>query len=121
MKQRERPGATVDWFTNTSMMIGFSGLPKKMWVRISLRKDVVLKAYGGETLQLATEATKQGNDVVIAYGGDGTLNQVVNGVMNAKGQSMVSVIPGGTANEWATESGVPLDPFQAALALVNSE
>ncbi len=37
MKQRERPGATVDWFTNTSMMIGFSGLPKKMWVRIRAR------------------------------------------------------------------------------------
>src|SRR6266568_6713908 len=34
MKQRERPSATVDWFTNTSMVIGFSGLPKKMWVRI---------------------------------------------------------------------------------------
>ncbi len=34
MKQRERPGATVDWFTNASMVIGFSGLPKKMWVRI---------------------------------------------------------------------------------------
>src|SRR6266566_2473259 len=85
------------------------------------KTDVVLKAYGGETLQLATEATKQGNDVVIAYGGDGTLNQVVNGVMNAKWQSMVGVIPVVTANEWATESGVPLDPFQAALTLVNSE
>src|SRR5438105_4069738 len=34
MKQRERPGATVDWFTSTSMVIGFSGLPRKMWVRI---------------------------------------------------------------------------------------
>jgi len=36
MKQRERPSATVDWLTNTSMVIGFSGLPKKMWVRIRL-------------------------------------------------------------------------------------
>src|SRR5712691_1530888 len=83
--------------------------------------DLALKAYGGEGMKLATEAVKEGYDAVVAYGGDGTLNQVINGVMNAKGQSVVGVIPGGTANEWASESGVPLEPFHAALALVNSE
>ncbi len=83
--------------------------------------DLALKAYGGEGMKLATEAVKVGYDAVVAYGGDGTLNQVINGVMNAKGQSVVAVIPGGTANEWASESGVPLEPFHAALALVNSE
>ncbi len=83
--------------------------------------DLALKAYGGEGMKLATEAVKDGYDAVVAYGGDGTLNQVINGVMNAKGQSVVGVIPGGTANEWASESGVPLEPFHAALALVNSE
>ena len=34
--------------------------------------------------------------------GDGTLNQVVNGVMNGKKQkSIVGVLPGGTVNQWA--------------------
>ncbi len=83
--------------------------------------DLALKVYGGESLQLAAKASTKGYDVIIPYGGDGTVNQVVNGVMNAKGSSAVGVIPGGTANEWATESGIPLEPFQAALALVNSE
>jgi YegS/Rv2252/BmrU family lipid kinase len=84
--------------------------------------DITLKEYGGQTMDLATSAAKDGCDIVVAYGGDGTLNQVVNGVMNAKGQhSTVGVIPGGTANVWAGEIGVPDDPVKAVLALYNSE
>ncbi len=85
------------------------------------KTDLVLKEFGGESLKLAEQAAQQGYDVVIAYGGDGTLNQVVNGIMNVQGKSMVAVLPGGTANEWATEIEEPLDPVHAALALVNSE
>ena len=84
--------------------------------------DIAFKEYGGHTLKLATEAAEHGYDLVIAYGGDGTLNQVVNGVMNVKGQhSTVGVIPGGTANVWAGEVGLPVEPVKAALTLVNSE
>ncbi len=86
------------------------------------KTDVELKEYGGQVLELAMEAAEDGYDLVIAYGGDGTVNQVVNGVMNAKGQhSIVGVIPGGTANVWADEIGIPNDPVKAALTLVNSE
>jgi len=77
--------------------------------------DIALKEYGGQTMDLATRAAEDGYDLVVAYGGDGTLNQVVNGVMNAKGQhSIVGVIPGGTANVWAGEIGIPGDPVKAA-------
>lgn len=84
--------------------------------------DIAIKQYGGQTLELATKAAEEGYDLVLAYGGDGTLNQVVNGVMNVKGQhSTVGIIPGGTANVWAGEIGVPVDPVKSALALVTSE
>ena len=85
--------------------------------------DVVLKEYGGHAMELATEAANKGYDIVIGYGGDGTLNQVVNGMMNGKQkkQSLVGVLPGGTANVWATEVSVPSDPVKAALTLVSSE
>ena len=86
------------------------------------KADIALKEYGGHTLKLANEFAEDGSELVIAYGGDGTLNQVVNGVMNAKGHhSVVGVVPGGTANVWAGEVGVPIDPVKAALSLVNSE
>ncbi|MGH2494586.1 MAG: diacylglycerol/lipid kinase family protein [Ktedonobacteraceae bacterium] len=84
--------------------------------------DIALKEYGGHTMELATEAVKKGYDVMIAYGGDGTLNQVVNGAMNGKSQkSMIGLIPGGTANVWANEVGIPADPVKAALTLVSGE
>lgn len=82
---------------------------------------VALKAYGGETLKLARKAAREGCSLVIGYGGDGTLNDVVNGVMNAGGKSLVGDIPGGTYNEWAGAMGLPEDPVKAALALVESE
>ncbi len=82
--------------------------------------DVCLKEFSGETLKLAEQAAKDGHDLVIGYGGDGTLNAVVNGVMYAGGKSIIGDIPGGTFNEWASEISIPPDPVQAALALVNS-
>src|SRR5438132_12991127 len=84
--------------------------------------DITIKEYGGHSMELAARAAKANYDLVIGYGGDGTLNQVLNGVMNAgRCQSIVGVIPGGTTNVWAAEIGVPHDPVQAALTLINSE
>src|SRR5438874_3651063 len=85
------------------------------------KTHIALKAYPGQARQLAARVARQNYDLIVAYGGDGTINQVVNGVINARGQSIVGVIPGGTANEWAVEIGLPLDPVRAALTLVNSD
>jgi YegS/Rv2252/BmrU family lipid kinase len=86
------------------------------------KTTLAVKEYGGHAVELAARAAEKGYDVVIAYGGDGTLCQVINGVMNANGQrSIVGVIPGGTANQWASEICVPTDPVKAALALIDSE
>ena len=86
------------------------------------KTDIAIKEYGGHSMELATQAAEEDYDLVIGYGGDGTLNNVVNGVMNVKGQhSSVGVIPGGTANVWAGEVGIPVDPVKAALAIINSE
>ncbi|HEY6287425.1 MAG TPA: diacylglycerol kinase family protein, partial [Ktedonobacteraceae bacterium] len=84
--------------------------------------EIVIKEYGGHSMELAARAAKANYDLVIGYGGDGTLNQVLNGVMSTrKHSSLIGVIPGGTANVWAAEIGVPNDPVHAALTLCNSE
>ncbi len=86
------------------------------------KTKIALKEYGKHVMELARKASDGKRELVIAYGGDGTLNQVVNGVMSVKGKrSVVAVMPGGTANVWAGEIGVPTEPVKAALALVNSE
>ncbi len=83
--------------------------------------DMVIKEYGGQAIALARDAAKKGYDLIVAYGGDGTLCQVINGVLNVKGQQCaVGLIPGGTANVWANEVGIPTNPVKAALTLVGS-
>src|SRR5205807_7339159 len=87
------------------------------------KTDIAVKQHAGHAVELATRAVEQGYDLVIAYGGDGTINQVVNGVMGANGKGRrkaIGVIPGGTANQWAAETSVPVDPAKAALALIDS-
>src|SRR5437016_3327955 len=107
-----RAGANLAKITDVIAVLSAAG-----W-----KTHLAIKEYGGHTMELATKAAEDGYDLVIAYGGDGTINQVVNGVMNAKGQhSIVGVIPGGTANVWAGEIGIPNNPVKAALTLVNSE
>jgi diacylglycerol kinase family enzyme len=85
------------------------------------KTDIALKEYGGETIQLAKKAAKAKYDLVLGYGGDGTLNAVFNGVMSAGEKTLIADFPGGTYNVWAGAIGVPHDPVKAALAIVNSE
>ncbi|MFI5246179.1 MAG: diacylglycerol/lipid kinase family protein [Gemmatimonadales bacterium] len=84
--------------------------------------DVVVKESKGQTMELAARAAEAGYDFVVAYGGDGTLNHVINGVLGSSGRqsAAVGVIPGGTANVWAAEVGIPTDPVRAAQTLVES-
>ena len=89
-------------------------------VREALEK-VGIPHHFRETLQardgtrLAREALIQGSDLVIAAGGDGTTNEVVNGLVGTG--ATLALIPLGTGNLAAHEFGVPLDPIEAALAL----
>jgi lipid kinase YegS len=59
-----------------------------------------------------------GVDLLIAAGGDGTLNEVVHGLMDLStvARPVLGVVPLGTANDFATGCGIPRDP-EAALAL----
>ena len=66
---------------------------------------------------LAREAAAGGSEVVIACGGDGTVNEVVNGL--AGGDARLALIRGGTGDVFAKEIGVPRDPAQALQVLVD--
>ena len=70
----------------------------------------------GDARRFATEASKA--DVLIAAGGDGTLNEVVHGLMDLPEavRPTLGVVPLGTANDFATGCGIPRIPGEA-LAL----
>ena len=63
---------------------------------------------------LAAQAEAAGVSRIVVCGGDGTLNEALNGLRRA--DLPVAVIPGGTANVWAKEAGIPRDPEQALRA-----
>jgi diacylglycerol kinase (ATP) len=77
----------------------------------------------GDATVMAQRATVEGRQLVIACGGDGTLNEVVNGLAVQKNGHRVpmALLPGGTANVLAKEIGLPWDIPAAAEKLVHGE
>jgi len=69
----------------------------------------------GEAGELARRAAASGADLVLVAGGDGTINEALQGV--AGSETAFAVLPGGTANVLATELGLPRDPEEAAAVL----
>ncbi|WP_406282940.1 diacylglycerol/lipid kinase family protein [Embleya sp. NBC_00896] len=81
-----------------------------------LKLDVVSTEHRGHAAELARQATEDGLDLVIALGGDGTINEVVNGLLvdgPAPSLPAVAVIPGGNTNVFARSLGMPNEPVAA--------
>ena len=72
----------------------------------------------GEATDLARTARDQGLDAVFVVGGDGTINEVVNGL--AESPVALGVLPGGTGNVWAKELGLPTRSPLHRLPLLDS-
>jgi lipid kinase YegS len=76
----------------------------------------------GDSALFAAEAAKEGIDTVIAGGGDGTVNEVLNGLVQVEGHSSaLGVIPLGTANDFARSAGIPLQLEEALRVAVETE
>ncbi|MEQ1586005.1 MAG: diacylglycerol kinase family protein [Cyclobacteriaceae bacterium] len=71
-------------------------------------------------IQLAGEAAMSHFDIVLAAGGDGTLNQVLNGLLSIEGPlPVLGVIPLGSGNDFAALMGVRPEPSQLINLLIN--
>lgn len=96
----------------------------------ALKLRVAHTAYRGHAAELAAEATSDGYPLIIVHGGDGTVNEVVNGVLGAPRSGplaaiaatavpSIAVVPGGSANVFARSLGIKNDPLDAANQLIN--
>jgi len=82
------------------------------WVRRrGHRLDVRVTWDAGDAMWQAAEAADAGADTVIAAGGDGTLNEVLNGLDGRN--TALGIIPLGTANDFARQLGIPSDADHA--------
>jgi len=73
----------------------------------------------GSAARFARTALRKGCELIIAAGGDGTLNEVINGIGENLGEAQVGLIPLGTGNDFARSIGVPTD-LEAAIDLIRA-
>ncbi len=109
-----------------------SGKCAKQWPRIKDFLDkydltyVVLETeYAGHAMKLARESVLQGARCLLAVGGDGTVNEVVNGLFTQQEvettEVLVAQIPVGTGNDWRKTLGIPKGYEDAVKALAKGK
>lgn len=107
--------------------------------REALKKDLidildVFELAGYETSAFATtpapnsardeanRAARDGFELIVAAGGDGTINEVVNGIAGLKKRPKMAIIPAGTTNDYARALHIPReDPLAAAKVILKQQ
>ncbi len=93
-----------------------------------VRYDLVETRQPGDALAFAQEAIRDGCDVVVAVGGDGTAHEVVNGLVqraqkcdgwdNGAAVGTLGIVPLGTGNDFASRLGIPENNPEAACRII---
>lgn len=87
------------------------------------RADWSGTVYPTHATELAEQAGEQGYDMVVAMGGDGTVHEVVNGLMRipAENRPVLGVVPVGSGNDFAHSIGVPMNSAHALAHALKGE
>jgi diacylglycerol kinase family enzyme len=88
-----------------------------------LQLDTRQTEYRGHAGQLAAESAAQGYELVVVFGGDGTVNEVVNGLMritDPAARPALAPVPGGGANVFARTLGLPADATEAVRRIISA-
>jgi diacylglycerol kinase (ATP) len=73
--------------------------------------------HPGHATELAEKAADSGRSFIIACGGDGTINEVANGIIRSKSDAELGVLPSGTGGDFRRTLGLPSGNREAAAAL----
>jgi diacylglycerol kinase family enzyme len=87
--------------------------------------EVIETAHRDHARELGERATLEGLDIIVTFGGDGTVNEAINGIMtpqvaSASLRPLVAPLPGGSANVIARALGLPRSPVEAAGEILAS-
>ena len=86
-----------------------------------LSSELQLTSRPGEAVRLAEEAASNGAQCVVAVGGDGTVHEVANGLLQLNTSVALGVIPTGSGNDFCKAIGVPLELEGAVRALIHGQ
>ena len=79
--------------------------------------EIVETNRRGHAIRFAQDAARRGLDGVVAFGGDGTLNEVATGLAGT--ETALAVLPGGSTNVFARTIGMANDPVAATNSLLS--
>lgn len=96
---------------------GVIRLIDRLWGTAQRRYSILVTTRPGEGERLAREEANRGAELLVAVGGDGTLNEVVRGALGTK--ACVGLIPTGSGNGYARHWSIPLNLEQACRALLS--
>lgn len=85
--------------------------------------EIAETANRGHAAALACRALRNGTDVVVALGGDGTINEVVNGLLTDGVHDAIpslGIVPAGSTNVFSRALGIPNDPIEATASLLEA-
>src|SRR5581483_3999045 len=93
-----------------------------------LKVDLAQTTRRGHATEFGAQAAEAGLDLVVVLGGDGTINEVVNGLLGSgpwdpeRGQSLpaLAVVPGGSTNVFSRALGIARDPVVATSELLDA-
>ena len=75
----------------------------------------------GDATQYVEKLTHDDFDLIVVCGGDGTLNEVIEGIMNSKNNIPLGYIPSGTLNEWSSGLNISRNIETAAKDIINGK
>ena len=88
--------------------------------QLGLQGETLFSDRPGHLIELAEQATRDGAEVVVAVGGDGTLNEVVNGLMRGGAAPELATIPLGTGMDFVRTYSIP-NRFEDAVRTALSD
>jgi diacylglycerol kinase (ATP) len=91
----------------------------ELWQNHGWRVELRATTAPGDATVQAQLAAAEGYDVVAGAGGDGTVNEVMNGLVGTR--TALAVLPIGTVNIWARELGLPIDVQRSAAAFLQAQ
>jgi diacylglycerol kinase (ATP) len=90
-----------------------------LWRNLGWQVSISATTAPGDATRKAQQAAADGYHAVVAAGGDGTVNEVMNGLVGT--QTALGVLPLGTVNIWAREMGLSMDMLKAAASLAEAQ
>jgi diacylglycerol kinase family enzyme len=92
-----------------------------------LKVDLVETTHRGHAIELGARAVAEAYDLVVVLGGDGTINEVVNGLLGpgewpgpSEETPALAVVPGGSTNVFSRALGISRDPVEATSELLEA-